>query len=132
LADSATDRERLFILGSYYHVVKKDVPRATKAYEGLLQLYPDHYWATNNLGDVYSNIGRWEDKWRLTVCLAELRPNDFKLNEHVACGQFLEGDAEGAKKHIERAESLAGVDSSRAYAPYVRELPAFQSWSQRM
>jgi tetratricopeptide (TPR) repeat protein len=130
LADTATDRERLFILGSYYHVVQRDIPRAMKAYEGLLQLYPDHYWATDNLGDLYSNVGRWEDKWRLTVRLADLRPDDFKLNEHVACGQLLEGDAEGARKHIERAESLVGVDSTKTYAPYVRELPAFQSWSE--
>lgn len=130
LADTATDRERLFIIASYYQVFKNDVPRAIEAYQGLLRLYPDHYWATNNLGDLYSSLGRWEDKFRVTVRLGALRPDDFKLNEHVACAYFLQGDAEGARRHVERAESLAEMDSINAYAPFVREFPAFRSWSE--
>src|SRR5262249_41410389 len=42
LADTTSDRERLFILGSYYSEVAKDREKAAEAYEALLQLYPDH------------------------------------------------------------------------------------------
>ena len=49
LVDTTTNAERYFILGSYYQL-KLDVEKAVSAYEALLRLNPEHYWALGNLG----------------------------------------------------------------------------------
>ena len=51
--DRLTDRERHFTLGDYYAFVKPDLPRATTAYEAILEDYPNDREALNNLGNVY-------------------------------------------------------------------------------
>jgi serine/threonine-protein kinase len=56
--DRLTDRERQFTLGDYYLAVKPDLPRAATAYEAILENYPNDREALNNLGIVYSALGR--------------------------------------------------------------------------
>jgi tetratricopeptide (TPR) repeat protein len=65
LADTVTDRERFFILGSYYEAVGHNPQKVVDAYETLLQLYPDHFWGTHNLSGWYESMGRMEDAARL-------------------------------------------------------------------
>jgi serine/threonine-protein kinase len=56
--DRLSDRERQFTLGDYYAFVKPDLPRATTAYEAVLEDYPNDREALNNLGNVYWGLGR--------------------------------------------------------------------------
>ena len=135
LADSTPDRERFFIRGSYYDVVKKDHQKAIEAYETLLRLYPDHYWAANNLEDMYKGGGRRDDSWRMTLRLADLRPDDIGRNEVVACGKYSEKDLDGAKPYIERVK--AAIRAANPKGPTIltpdgvlEKLPIMYSWSQ--
>ncbi len=48
LAGTTSDRERYFIHGSY-SAMKGEPEKAIHAFETLLSLYPDHFWAVNNL-----------------------------------------------------------------------------------
>jgi tetratricopeptide (TPR) repeat protein len=130
LADSTPDRERFFILGSYYDGgVKKDAPKAIEAYEALLRLYPDHFWAANNLTGLYLQVGRWDDSWRLSVRLADLRPDAQNFNEVAACRKFVEKNPDGAKPYMERARAASAAADPEGRSS-VELLPFFYSWSE--
>ncbi|MGH9544922.1 MAG: winged helix-turn-helix domain-containing protein [Terriglobales bacterium] len=79
LADTATDRERYFIQGSYYDSTGQ-VEQAIQAYEVLVRLYPDHYWGENNLQFGYEGSRRYADAVAETTKQAQLRPNDYLVN----------------------------------------------------
>lgn len=131
LANATSDRERFFILASYYEAVKKDKPKAIEAYEALLRLYPDHFWAANNLVQTYLDVGQWDDAWRLSVHPADLRPDDLNWNEVAACGKYLAKDPNGAKPYMERARAVAAADpKGPALDDFVELLPIFYSWSK--
>jgi DNA-binding winged helix-turn-helix (wHTH) protein/tetratricopeptide (TPR) repeat protein len=77
MAHSASERERLFITGSYY--ASKDngneaFTKAVTAYEELLRHYPDDLWALNNLSVLYEMWGRTEKSLQLGMRIADLRP----------------------------------------------------------
>ena len=77
LAHTASERERLFITGSYY--ASKDngeesFTKAVTAYQELLRHYPDDLWALNNLSVLYEMWGRREKSLRLGMHIADLRP----------------------------------------------------------
>lgn len=79
LANTTTERERYFILASYYgHPPVNQVGKAAELYETLLRRYPDHRWALNNLADIYLQLGKGEQYDELRLRLAALRPNDLK------------------------------------------------------
>jgi DNA-binding winged helix-turn-helix (wHTH) protein/tetratricopeptide (TPR) repeat protein len=140
LANSTPDRERLFIQASYYQAVQKDVPKAIEVYEALLRLYPDHYWAANNLTGLYEDTGRWDDSLKLSLRLADLRPDDLGVIEGAACGMFVTKNLDAAMPYIENARALAAADPDRArmiaaaganapaYDGTVEMLPVMDSW----
>lgn len=128
LAGSASDRERLFILASYIDKVEKDVPRAISAYESLLRVYPDHYWATNNLYAAYRVSGQWEDMRRVIYRLADLRPDDLGWNRIAACGKYNDKGTSGGRRYAERAMTLAKGANDEPEIDFLERLPVFQSW----
>jgi DNA-binding winged helix-turn-helix (wHTH) protein/tetratricopeptide (TPR) repeat protein len=79
LADTTSDRERLFIIGTY-HLVKSAAPgdpsaeKAMAALEELLRHYSDDFWATNSLEIMYARAGRTHEALMLRLRKAELRP----------------------------------------------------------
>jgi DNA-binding winged helix-turn-helix (wHTH) protein/tetratricopeptide (TPR) repeat protein len=79
LADTATDRERYFILGSYYDNLGQ-AEKSIQAYEVLVRLYPDHYWGENNLQFGYEAAGRYGDAVAERTRQAQLHPNDYLAN----------------------------------------------------
>ena len=127
LADTASDRERLFIQASYYDIVQKDAPKAIEAYETLLQLFPDHYWAGNNLQQAYKRAGRWDERWRLSVQLADLRPDDPLWNTTAACELYLNSNRDSAKPYIERVRAIE-ADPKGSFTAEVEMLPVLYSW----
>jgi tetratricopeptide (TPR) repeat protein len=79
LADRTTERERYFILASYYGHPPIDQPdKAAEIYETLLRRYPDHRWALNNLANLCIRLGKAEEYDDLRLRLAALRPNDLQ------------------------------------------------------
>ncbi len=75
LSEGITDRERLFILGTYYHRYLKDERKALESYETLLRLYPDHYWAASNAARLHETLGQFPQALPHRLARADLRPN---------------------------------------------------------
>lgn len=92
LADTTSERERLFILGSYYHdrsIRPGDEAwtKAIAAYEQLVRHYPNDHWGLNNLHFLYGAEGRTQESLQLRVRKVDLRPE----NEDVALGDLWAG-----------------------------------------
>ena len=132
LAGATGDRERFFILGSYYEVVKKDRPKAIDNYEALLSLHPDHYWATNNLLNLYFESQRTEEAARLCIRFANFRPGDLWINEMAACSMaIVRQDWTGAQPYIERASALVtaqGKSVDPGLAAWIGWFPGYREW----
>jgi DNA-binding winged helix-turn-helix (wHTH) protein/tetratricopeptide (TPR) repeat protein len=126
LADFTAEDERLFILGSYYEAVEHDPHKAMEAYESLLELYPNHFWAANNLPLMYALIGRWDDSSQFSVVLADRHPDvDLFENLGAACIKCLQQDMRAAQPYITR---VAAIEQSER-PTWVEPLLIFQSWS---
>jgi tetratricopeptide (TPR) repeat protein len=131
LSEGTTERERYFIRGSYFDFLgQKD--KAVAAYEALLSLYPDHFWATNNLIDFYLNSGRITEATRCAVRRAELRPKDFEARFWAAwfLAQF-EPDLARASSYVRRVRDLDSPDVMREFPSQVAWLelfPANERW----
>ena len=84
LANQTTDRERYFIIGSFYQGYTKERDKAIEAYRTLVGLYPDDYWGNNNLARLLESAGENEDglPYALPYILrcAELRPTGIDDN----------------------------------------------------
>src|SRR5262249_17837562 len=117
LATSTTDRERYFILGSYYSF-KGDSAQAIDAYQVLVQLYPDDFWGINNLASELMRAGRTEDAEPYFVRRAELRPNSLDLN--FAAWWALSGsghDPARARILLDRGKALLNESGSSKRFP---------------
>lgn len=135
LADGAPDRERHFILGSYYGMTGDD-ERALASYAALLRLHPDHFWALNNAEQVSERLGRpREEVAALVVRAATARPNDFILQTRAAQSLLTTSGLEPAKPYVERARALAGSAppgaASGQNTVWLQLLPVHELWLQR-
>jgi len=112
LANTTTDRERYFILGSYFGF-KGDSARAIDAYQVLVQLYPDDFWGINNLALELIEAGRREDAVPYVVRRAELRPNDLEAN-YAAWDSLSEtGQDQGrARVFLDRVRALTAASDA--------------------
>lgn len=75
LAENTAERERLFILATYYQYYLEDIPRAIETYELLARLYPDHFWAISNLAVLNEMHGHHERAYPYQLRRADLRTN---------------------------------------------------------
>ena len=111
LSEMTSDRERFYILGSY-HSMKGQLEQAIAAYEALIRLYPDHYWATHRLAVANKNLGRIPEALKYFSRRADLRPQS--LSDNAQTGLHLAtwgGDLVAAEPYMERARQLmASVD----------------------
>jgi DNA-binding winged helix-turn-helix (wHTH) protein/tetratricopeptide (TPR) repeat protein len=134
LADTTSDRERFFIIGSYYQAVAKETQKAIDAYETCLQLYPDHFWCAHNLAHQYVELGRPEDAARLSVRLADLSPSDLSANAWAAWARaVVEQDWNGAQRYFDRASELVqleGESANPSVATWVKLFPVYKKWLQ--
>jgi len=128
LADTTSDRERLFIQGSYYENVEKNSAMAKETYEALLRLYPDHYWAANEVKSYYLDRGQWDDFWRFVVRIVDLRPDDLRIINLAACGMYANKNLDGAKPYVERSRKLVAAGALDLVD--VEVLPISYKWSQ--
>lgn len=98
LSPTLTDYERLFILGSYYQFYSGDLPKAIAAYTQLVLLYPDDFWAVDNLFDL---TGRSDLAYRA----ADIRPGSLRANM-FAVEKAMEANDPVEQRFYQRASKL--------------------------
>ena len=129
LAGTTGDRERYFIQGSYFGM-KGEHEKAIQAYEALLSLHPDHYWATVNLTVQLRTVGQDQRALTYQLRLADLRPNDFASNSRAVMRLLLDNNWIRAKPYIERARKLITTEMIQADIDVTRIMlfPAHEAW----
>jgi tetratricopeptide (TPR) repeat protein len=134
LADTTTERERYFIRGSYYEMVGQR-EKAIAAYEALLELYPDHSWAANNVCHLYDWQFNKRDNAKaveIEARTADSRPNDLYWNYQAAMtALFFTPDPAREKRFMGRASRLITptiMASSSEAALFVELQPFTASW----
>jgi len=132
LAEATGDRERYFIHGSYSEM-KGEWEDAVHAYEALLSLYPDHFWAVNNLAGHLRRLGQEQQLLTYQLRRADLRPSSFASNFNAVQG-LLAADHHliRAKPYIDRARNLITTEMLQANgtggAIKIMLLPAYEAW----
>jgi tetratricopeptide (TPR) repeat protein len=129
LSESTTERERLFIRGSYYDLLGQR-EKAIAAFEALLSLYPDDFWGTNNLAGFYYSEGRFRDAAELEIRRADLRPWDFRANE-TAASDLAPLDRVRSRLYVQRARELVSPAVMQEHpdaAAWLEIAPAAEDW----
>ncbi len=88
LRDRTSELERLSITAFYEVIVLHDVVKSRETYEFLVQVYPRDYPARLLLGNVYRNLGRFEDALPQHQEAATLRPSSALARDGVARDYF--------------------------------------------
>ena len=127
LAGNASERERLFIRGSYF-MVTRDFTQAAAEYEALLLSFPDDHWAGRNLTRAFIQTGRgMRGFW---AALAQRWPESPGANIRLAQLAFLdEPDQDKVRPIIDRAAALMPpATDERVWLDLV---PPFLAWLDR-
>jgi tetratricopeptide (TPR) repeat protein len=128
-AERTSVQERYFIHGSYYRM-KDELDRAIHAFEALSSLYPDHFWATRNLAELYRKTGQEPEVLYYSLRLADLRPSNFRYT-YLATTQLLRrGDLARTKTYVTRAVELVtpdGIDREPDTTIQLMWFPAFEA-----
>lgn len=106
LAEQTSERERLFILATYYRYLG-DVEREIETYELLTRLYPDHTWANGNLGQLLAWRGQLRAAYPYKIRQVEAAPNDEWPPYIAAQFAVINGEPATADSLVQRAGSLA-------------------------
>ena len=126
LAPGVSQRERLFILGSYYSRFLHDDRRALASYEALTNLYPDDYWGLNNLVGTYDNLGMHREGMEAARRLLAIRPTEAhtllgevqvaNLDLETASDRWRNADVNGAAQEVVRVSAHAMAQANDGYA----------------
>ncbi len=111
LAETASERERLFILSTYYSKYLKDHSKETETNQLLARLYPDHFWATSNLASRYTLNNEFERAHPWIVRRAELRPNLGWVQIEALQSALVLDRHENVQRLMHRLGILADQDS---------------------
>ena len=122
LSGKGSERERLFILGSFHQFAGRD-EKAVEAYSALARLYPDDFWGRNNLVYICSR----EQFPGLMMGYADLRPNDFRMNVEAVGAAAGSGDFVNARRYLDRARALITPETMRCFQARRRSLNCFPS-----
>jgi tetratricopeptide (TPR) repeat protein len=129
LADKASERERLFILATYYDYLA-DTVKSIETYQLLLRLYPDHYWANGNLSNRYESIGRFPESLEFRKRVAELRPNSVGWYPDLDIIQLsiVNGDLDTLDFYVKKLKSYASDPAFGWLVPFMQLMPVHQAW----
>jgi DNA-binding winged helix-turn-helix (wHTH) protein/tetratricopeptide (TPR) repeat protein len=105
LSERTSQRERYFIQGSYYQILRRDYEKAVASYEALVRQYPDDFWGHNNLAWAYFSLGRWRESATQLAQAAELRPNDVRINR-MAAWDLIQYDMAEARRVVQRTAKV--------------------------
>lgn len=106
LSNRVSDREKYFILGSYYAFGLGDYSKGRDYYEVLLQLYPDDYWGHENLSLIYLYSGDFQRAQEHKRARARLRPLQFTNYSDIGVEALFAGDVEKAHQYLTHALKL--------------------------
>lgn len=115
LSDTVSERERLFIVASYY-ILNGKQNQAVPVLEALVRIYPDHYFGYRNLANIYVMTGRIQQARVLIPRAADLRPNDYFINA-LATQLLLPVDLDRGSHYAQRARMLMQLQSSASLSP---------------
>lgn len=125
-----SDVERYFIIGTHHDLVAKSIGDvgvgdsndhrrlAMAAYEAVLKLKPDHYWATGMLGNLYAVLKLEPRATELIVRYADLRPTNLTVRWSASMRFFEQGDTERGRLHLRKAEALITPEFAREHPEY--------------
>ena len=124
LAETTSERERLFILATYYRYLG-ETDREIETYELLTRLYPDHDWANGNLAHLYTWQGRPRDAHPFYIRKAMQNPNNLHNQFRAGESSLIHGEREQAEIYFERLETMAEYPYLRAQLAFV---PIHTAW----
>jgi len=129
LADHASERERLFILATYYSYLD-DRDKAIETYRLLLRLYPDHFWAAGNLSGFHEMLGQFGESMELKQRWSSIRPNQTGLfpDWQIVHLAIAVDDTEVRDKFTKRLESVAGQPGFEWLPADLEMLPVHEAW----
>ena len=128
LAKTASDRERYFILASYYGHLG-DHPRAARMAELLVRLYPDDFWGNAQLRGYYSASHDWTRHWRQHMRLGDLRPNNPIWQRSAVIAATILGETGAAKVYARRTRDLVAQNDQLQWMDAgLQMLPVFRRW----
>jgi len=125
LADKTSERERLFILATYYDYLH-DQRKSIDTYQLLVQLYPDHFWGAGNLGSIYEDLGEFRQAYPYVLQMADLRPNASWAQLKAAQMAVVNNEAATRDRYVARARNLQLQDPWLG-AP-ITLLPVQEAW----
>jgi len=124
LAETTSERERLFILATYYRYLG-ETDREIETYELLTRLYPDHDWANGNLAHLYTWQGRLRDAHPFYIRKAMQNPNSLHNLFRAGESSLIHGEREQAEVFFERLAVMADYPYIRAQLTFV---PIHTAW----
>jgi serine/threonine protein kinase len=129
LSQRVSDRERFFILGSYYEQ-KNEIDKAILAYEELVQRYPDDYWGNNNLSVAYRQTRRFKQAIQYFVQRAKLSPNDCAAQYWAARSLDVTYQFVDALVYVDRARELvsAGCNLNPGQTAWIEEMTSDETF----
>jgi len=133
LRNGVTDRERFYIEGTYYGTVTGELDKAAATYQEWSQAYPNDDVPFNNLGVVYSEVGRFGEALPALQTSLKLVPNSINgYGNLIGCYLVLDrvDDAMGAFQASQK-QNLDGsyLRLMRYILAFVQQDPAAMSES---
>jgi eukaryotic-like serine/threonine-protein kinase len=103
LSARLSERERLFILGSYHIDVTGEIEKGIQNYELLTEAYPRDARAYGNLGVAYASLGQYEHAAEATRQALRLNPDRVVNYENLAIPYLALNQFEQARDIIAQA-----------------------------
>lgn len=131
LADRVSERERLFILQSWY-LINDQKEQATHYGDLLVRLYPDHFWGTSNQAGLLSGTSRDKETLELAKRCLRMRPNFSRALELFF--DYRGTDDVSARKFLEEAKAISlrtGDPEAGFWLPYLDAADAWQRGDAR-
>ena len=134
LAPTTSERERYYIIGTH-HMARARHRKAAEVFQVLADLYPDHYWAHQNLTFMLPMQGRYKEAFNHARRAAELRPQDFyALNQAARLVVTSGATLEETRQYVERVRQLIPDDLPKNYGHRTQwilyEFPAYAAWME--
>lgn len=98
LVDRVSDRERYLIEGDYYWLSEETLDKAIKAYNKLLELYPDDSTANINLAIIYMDLEEWDKSIERFEVLRKGSAGSIFPYSNLAIVHWYKGDYEKAEE----------------------------------
>jgi serine/threonine protein kinase/tetratricopeptide (TPR) repeat protein len=109
LREHASEREKLVITCNYYDSVTGELDKAAQAYQQWVASYPNDVIAWENLGNIYSEVGRWEKAAEAYGESMRIAPDFFPTYGNLANSQLALQRLDPARQTLQQAQSR-GVD----------------------